>query len=207
LPALQCLRQTVAMSTAGIRPVHRRQLLKWLTLGPAALSLGFRQQLALADALVAERLVLAPRELSLRNLHTGERLQVRYYEDGQYLPTALKQLNHLLRDHRSGETAVMDHGLFDQLHALAAGAQCDPSYEVISGFRSAATNEKLRESSEGVARQSLHTQGRAMDVRLARVSCSRLRDLAIGSRRGGVGYYAKSDFVHLDTGRVRTWVG
>jgi uncharacterized protein YcbK (DUF882 family) len=187
--------------------MDRRLLLKWLAVGPAALSLGLRQQLALADALQVERLASAPRELSMVNLHTAERIHVRYFEDGRYLPAAMKQLNHLLRDHRSNEAATMDPRLFDQLHTLAAGAQCTPHYEIISGYRSPATNDKLRASSEGVARKSLHTQGRAIDVRLARVSCSRLRDLAIGSHLGGVGYYAKSDFVHLDTGRVRTWVG
>jgi uncharacterized protein YcbK (DUF882 family) len=187
--------------------VGRRQLLRWLAVGPAALSLALREQLAVADALQVDRLALAPRELSMRNLHTGERVQVRYFEDGRYLPAAMKQLNHLLRDHRSGEAAVMDQRLFDQLHVVAAEARCVPDFEIISGYRSPATNEKLRERSEGVARQSLHTQARAMDVRIPRVSCSRLREIAIGLQLGGVGYYAKSDFVHLDTGRVRTWTG
>jgi uncharacterized protein YcbK (DUF882 family) len=195
------------MSVPAKQTVGRRQLLRWLAVGPAALSLALRDQLAVADALLVDRLALAPRELSMRNLHTGERVQVRYFEEGRYLPDAMKQLNHLLRDHRSGEAASMDQRLFDQLHVLAAGAGCVPHYEIISGYRSPATNEKLREKSEGVARQSLHTQARAMDVRVPRVSCSRLREIAIGLQLGGVGYYAKSDFVHLDTGRVRTWTG
>ena len=187
--------------------VDRRRMLRWLAVGPVALSLALREQLAVADALQLERQVLAPRELSMLNLHTAERVQVRYFEDGRYLPDALKQLNHLLRDHRSGETATIDQRLFDQLHTLAAEARCVPHFEIISGYRSPATNEKLRAMSEGVARQSLHTQGRAIDVRLPRVNCSQLRDLALDLRLGGVGYYAKSDFVHLDTGRVRTWAG
>lgn len=199
--------QTQSMDALVKRSVGRRQLLRWLAVGPAALSLALREQLALADALQLDRLALAPRELSMRNLHTAERIQVRYFDDGRYLPDALNQLNHLLRDHRSGEAANMDPRLFDQLHTLASGARCVPEYEIISGYRSPATNEKLRETSEGVARQSLHTQARAIDVRLSRVSCSRLRELAIGLQLGGVGYYAKSDFVHLDTGRVRTWTG
>jgi uncharacterized protein YcbK (DUF882 family) len=184
--------------------IPRRDVLRWLALGPAALSL---QQLAVADALVAEKVAVAPRELSLRNLHTAEKAHVRYFEDGRYLPDAMKQLNHLLRDHRSGESAVIDPRLFDQLHVLAAGAKCEAHYEIISGYRSSASNEKLRSGSSGVARQSLHMEGRAIDVRLPRLNCSRLRDLAIGLNLGGVGYYAKSDFVHLDTGRVRTWTG
>jgi uncharacterized protein YcbK (DUF882 family) len=189
------------------RSLQCRQMLRWLAMGPVALSLLLREQLALAEAQVVEHLVMAPRELAMRNLHTAERVKVRYFEGGRYLPDALQQLNHLLRDHRSGESAKIDQRLFDQLHSLAAGAKCAPDFEIISGCRSPATNAKLREQSEGVARQSLHMQGRAIDVRLSRVSCSRLRELAIGLQSGGVGYYAKSDFVHLDTGRVRTWTG
>jgi uncharacterized protein YcbK (DUF882 family) len=175
--------------------------------GPVALALALREPLALADGLEVERVVRAPRELSMLNLHTAERVHVRYFEDGRYLPDALAQFNHLLRDHRSGDMATIDPRLFDQLHALAADAECIPHYEIISGYRSPATNEKLREHSDGVARQSLHTHGRAIDVRLPRIGCSRLRSLALDLRLGGVGYYAKSNFVHLDTGRVRSWSG
>jgi uncharacterized protein YcbK (DUF882 family) len=195
------------MTTPPRSTVDRRRLLRWLAVGPAALSLALREQLALADGLAVEHLARTPRELSLRNLHTDERLQVRYFEDGRYLPAALAGLNHLLRDHRSGATATIDPRLFDQLHTLAAGARCEPRFEIISGYRSPATNEQLRARSEGVARHSLHTEGRALDVRLRGVNCGRLRDLAIGQRLGGVGYYAASDFVHVDTGRIRTWNG
>lgn len=187
--------------------VDRRRLLRWLVLGPAALSLALRERLALADALDVERLAQQPREVSLHNLHTGERLDVCYAQDGQYLPAALAQLNHLLRDHRNGETSTMDPRLFDQLHVLASTAACPPRYGIISGYRSPATNEQLREHSEGVARHSLHMEGRAIDVRPAQLSCRQLRELALGLGRGGVGFYAKSDFVHLDTGRVRSWTG
>jgi uncharacterized protein YcbK (DUF882 family) len=185
----------------------RRRVLRWLALGPAAVSFALRDGVALAGTAAVEKLVLAPRELSLRNLHTGEQLALRYFDDGQYLPGALAQLNRLLRDHRSGETAQIDARLFDQLHALAAGARREPRFEIISGYRSPHTNEALRANSGGVARHSLHTEGRALDVRLAGTATSRLRDLALDLRQGGVGYYAKSDFVHLDTGRVRSWAG
>lgn len=192
------------MSFTSARFSGRRRLLRWLALGPAALTLALREQPALA---AMEQLALAPRELSLHNLHTGEQLALRYFEDGQYLPAALLQLNHLLRDHRSNTATVMDPRLFDQLHALAGGARCTAHYEIISGYRSPQTNESLRAQSEGVARHSLHTEGRAIDVRLSGAPCNRLRDLALDLGRGGVGYYAKSDFVHLDTGRVRSWKG
>jgi uncharacterized protein YcbK (DUF882 family) len=192
------------MASHSTRFAGRRQVLRWLALGPAALTLALREQPALA---AMEQQALAPRELSLRNLHTSEQLAIRYFDDGQYVPTALTRLNHLLRDHRSGKTAAMDPRLFDQLHALAAGAGCTPHYEIISGYRAPESNEALRAQSEGVARHSLHTEGRAIDVRLAGAPCNRLRDLALDLGRGGVGYYAKSDFVHLDTGRVRSWKG
>lgn len=184
----------------------RRRLLQWLAAGPAVLALGLRGQLARAGQVLEEE-VLAPRSLSMVSTHTGERLEVRYFEDGQYLPGALTRLDRLLRDHRSGDVARIDPRLFDQLHALALCAACKPHYEIISGYRSPATNEKLHQGSSGVAKRSLHMDGRAIDVRLAGLSTSRLRDLALGLQGGGVGYYAKSNFVHLDTGRVRSWSG
>jgi uncharacterized protein YcbK (DUF882 family) len=195
------------MQSADHRFQDRRRLLRWLALGPAALALGLREQLAMASTATLERLVLAPRDLSLHNLHTGERLAIRYFDNGQYLPGALTQFNHLLRDHRNGEVTRIDQRLFDQLHVLASDAGREPHYEIISGYRSPQTNEALRAHSEGVARHSLHTEGRAIDVRLAGTNCSRLRDLALVLRSGGVGYYAKSDFVHLDTGPARSWSG
>jgi uncharacterized protein YcbK (DUF882 family) len=132
---------------------------------------------------------------------------VHYCADGQYLPEALGKLDRLLRDHRSGEAHPIDPRLFDALHQLAGLAGREPEYEVISGYRSPASNAMLNANSSGVARNSLHMQGRAIDVRLRGVSCARLRDLAIPLQLGGVGYYAKSAFVHLDTGRVRSWSG
>jgi uncharacterized protein YcbK (DUF882 family) len=188
-----------------VQRLDRRRLLRWLAAGPMALPLVLRNQAALADMASAP---LAPaRDLSLHNLHTDERLSVRYFDDGQYQPAALTRLNHLLRDHRNGEIAIIDYHLFDQLHLLAAQAQREPHYEIISGYRSPQTNAALRASTEGVAQHSLHIEGRAVDVRLGGAACGRLRDLACGLSLGGVGYYAKSDFVHLDTGRVRSWMG
>jgi uncharacterized protein YcbK (DUF882 family) len=120
---------------------------------------------------------------------------------------ALGQLNRLLRDHRTGEVGTIDPALFDVLCEVAGSCHADPVFEVISGFRSTASNEMLRTQGGGVARQSLHLKGMAIDVRLRGVACSHLRDVGLELARGGVGYYPKSDFVHLDTGRVRTWSG
>lgn len=183
-------------SAVGTRlvPHPRRRLLE----GAAALALGS------ALPLPKRARAAAPRTLSLYHTHTGERLQVTYFEDGAYVPDALASINALLRDFRSGEATRIDPALFDTLHALnlACGAG---TFEVISAFRSPATNEMLRARSSGVAGNSLHVHGRAIDVRLSGRDTRRLRDAAIALGRGGVGYYASSNFVHLDTGRVRSW--
>ena len=114
----------------------------------------------------------------------------------------------LLRDHRANEAGRIDPALFDWLADAAAKLGVEPRYQVISGFRSSHTNEMLRRTGGGgVARKSLHMQGRAIDVRLNGVDCSALRDVAMSAGRGGVGYYRRSAFVHLDTGAVRAWAG
>jgi len=151
------------------------------------------------------RAAVAPaRALSFSNLHTGERLRVTYREGDAYVPGALASLDRLLRDHRTGEVHPIDPALFDVLSDVR-DATGGGTFEVISGFRSDATNRMLREHSHGVAEKSLHLVGRAIDVRLCGVETPRLRGAALGLRRGGVGFYPDLDFVHLDTGRVRFW--
>ena len=145
--------------------------------------------------------------LELTNTHTGEVGKATFRDANGYIDDALKQFQRVLRDHRSNEEHEMDPALFDQLSDLAIAAKKEPRYEIISGYRSPASNSMLRSKSTGVSERSLHMQGRATDVRLKGFSCAELRDLAIAARRGGVGYYEKSNFVHIDTGRVRTWVG
>lgn len=149
----------------------------------------------------------AERWLELMNTHTGEVVSVAYRGAGGFVRSSIERLEWLLRDFRIGEQRPMDAALYDQLADLAVAAGSDPRFEIISGYRSPKTNAKLAVEGHGVARHSLHMEGRAIDVRLRGCSCARLRDLAIDLQRGGVGYYAKSDFVHLDTGRVRRWVG
>jgi uncharacterized protein YcbK (DUF882 family) len=124
---------------------------------------------------------------------------------GAHASDGLAALNRFLRDHRTGDIHPIDPGLLDILADLHAAVGASGAFHVISGYRSPRTNAALRERSRGVAAGSLHVEGRAIDVRLDGVDCSVLRDAAISLRRGGVGYYAASDFVHLDTGRVRTW--
>jgi uncharacterized protein YcbK (DUF882 family) len=145
------------------------------------------------------------RVLSFAHTHTSERLTVPYFDDGAYLSEGLARLNRLLRDHRSGEEHPIDPALFDVLNDLRLATGTHEPFQVISGYRSPKTNAKLRSAGRGVAKRSLHMDGRAIDVRLADVKSSVLRDAALELKRGGVGYYRTSDFVHVDTGRFRTW--
>ena len=145
------------------------------------------------------------RELSFHHLHTGETLDVEYWRGGGYDPTSLKAVNHVLRDWRTNQVHDIDPALLDLLKDLAEQTGTGHPYHVICGYRSPATNEMLRQKSSAVASRSLHMDGRAIDIRLPDVPLKTLRDAAIGLRRGGVGYYPGSNFVHVDTGRFRTW--
>jgi uncharacterized protein YcbK (DUF882 family) len=145
------------------------------------------------------------RELRFSNLHTGEKLDVEYFSGGQYLPDALTTVNHFLRDFRTGDVHTIDPRLLDLLHNLVGVTDTARPFQVISGYRSPATNEMLRHRSEGVAANSLHMVGQAIDIRLADIPLDQLRRAALSLKRGGVGYYPASDFVHVDTGRVRFW--
>jgi uncharacterized protein YcbK (DUF882 family) len=147
------------------------------------------------------------KRISLRNLHTGETLDLEFFRCGAYFQDSLAAIQVLMRDFRNDEQHVIDPRLMDYLYDVARHNGVDPAFSVISGFRSPQTNALLRERSSGVAQRSLHLEGRAIDVRLAGVDCSALAGYARDLTRGGVGYYRKSDFVHLDTGAFRTWNG
>jgi uncharacterized protein YcbK (DUF882 family) len=143
--------------------------------------------------------------LALQNTTTGDSLNVTYFEKGRYLPDALHEINHLYRDHLTDEIHPVDTALLDQLHDLQATLGVKKPIHVICGYRSPFTNAHLRRNSRGVARNSLHMQGRAIDIRIAGVESRTIRDAALSMARGGVGYYPGSNFVHLDTGDFRTW--
>jgi uncharacterized protein YcbK (DUF882 family) len=149
----------------------------------------------------------APKRIALLNLHTDERLDIEYSRDGVHVPAALSAIEVLLRDFRTGERHPIDPGLMDYLVQVADSAGVDPVFSVISGYRSPETNARLHERSAGVARHSLHIEGRAIDVRMSGINCADLAAHALELKRGGVGYYRASDFVHLDTGAFRTWRG
>ncbi|MEH6824072.1 MAG: YcbK family protein [Motiliproteus sp.] len=147
------------------------------------------------------------RALKLLNLHTGEHLEAPYWLEGEYLDEGLVQINRVLRDHRNGEIFEMDLQLLELLHEVQQQLGAKQPFHVISGYRSPATNQMLRQHSAGVAKKSLHMEGKAIDIRLPGVA---LRDLKVGALelgRGGVGYYPGSEFVHLDVGRTRFWKG
>lgn len=147
-----------------------------------------------------------PRELSLQNLHTGEWLRALYWDGSEYLTDALVEIDAVLRDHRTGEIRPMEPRLLDLVHALTVRLGGAGVVQVISGYRSAATNELLRAADPGhVAAHSLHLSGEAIDLRIDGRSLRRVRDAALALRGGGVGYYPRSGFVHLDVGRVRVW--
>ena len=154
-----------------------------------------RQSVRAADA----------RQLSFYHTHTRLSLDVVYYQNGEYVDSALDEINRFLKDFRSGEIAEINPELLDILHDVRNDLGTDAAFEVISAYRSPPTNEMLRATTSGVAKNSQHIKGNAIDVRLRGIRTTRLRDTAVRMQRGGVGFYPKSDFVHVDTGPVRRW--
>jgi uncharacterized protein YcbK (DUF882 family) len=181
----------------GRPPIERRALLRLA----AAAAIAPWARLAAADGGPESE----PRGLAFRNLHTGESVDVVYRADGQLDHGALREIDWVLRDFRTGEARRVDHRLLDFLWRLRAALDTTEPYEVISGYRSPKTNAMLRREGRGVSRMSLHMQAMAIDVRVPGCSLTALRDTALGLRLGGVGYYPASDFVHVDVGRVRFW--
>ncbi len=147
----------------------------------------------------------ASRRLRFRHTHTNEQLDVVYWQQGNYQPTALAQIDNLLRDFRTDETHPIDPALLDLLHQVYVQTGSDGEYHIISAYRSPKTNAMLRDRSKNVAKRSMHMEGKAIDIRLTDVPLSVVRETALSLKQGGVGYYPKSDFVHLDTGRPRFW--
>ena len=145
--------------------------------------------------------------LAFRNTHTGDQLKLTYFEQGRYINDALQEINHLFRDYHDGSVHPIDPALLDQLYDLKHTLEVRKPFHIVSGYRSPTTNADLRKHSDGVAKNSLHMQGRAIDIRIEGLDSRRIRNAALAMRQGGVGYYERSDFVHLDTGSIRTWAG
>lgn len=189
------------------RHVSRREILK---LGALAALACVTAGPALAEGLASGR---GPqkqeweRALRFHNLHTGERLRTVYWADGRYLPESLAEIDYILRDFRAERVHRIDPHLLDLLHALHRSLGSHQPFQVISGYRTPKTNAMLAAHSRGVARHSMHIEGKAVDIRVPRRSTAAVRDAALALRGGGVGYYPLSRFVHVDVGPVRHWHG
>lgn len=155
----------------------------------------------------ARRVSSAPRWLKLHNVHTQEKVEAVYFDKGEYVPDAVQALDKVLRDHRSGDVFAMKPQLFDIMAGLAARTESKSHFQIISGYRSPKTNAMLHARSGEVAKRSLHMDGKAIDLYLEDVALDRLRTAALDLKLGGVGYYPVSNFVHVDVGPVRRWVG
>jgi uncharacterized protein YcbK (DUF882 family) len=149
--------------------------------------------------------VSTERALSFYNIHTTEDLTVSYRRNGRYIPEAIDHINHILRDFRTGEIKPIDPRLIDLLWTVGKRCHCQGRFHIISGYRSPKTNAWLWRHTTGVAKNSLHMRGKAIDIRLPDVCTRKLRDISLSLQAGGVGYYPRSDFVHLDLGDVRSW--
>lgn len=150
-------------------------------------------------------ILIPERRLSFYNTHTDERLEVCYYNQGRYQFHALKKINYIFRDHYSGKIKPIHKDLLDLLHAISMTLGDGAQFHIISGYRSPETNAMLRKKTKAVAKNSLHIQGKAADIRIPDCDTKRLSNICMKMQAGGVGYYPESDFVHVDTGDVRCW--
>jgi len=148
---------------------------------------------------------LRGRTVSLVNAHTGDKFKGEYWANGRYLPDAFGDIKKLMRDHRTSDIFPIDPRLMDILYVVQHRLENSNAFRVFSGYRSPKTNAMLRRKGEGVARNSLHMSGQAIDLQLPGSRLSALKKTAIAVKSGGVGFYPRSDFVHIDTGRVRHW--
>lgn len=176
---------------------HRR---KWLALGGAALGIAMLPSRALATLSTPR-----PRILTLSNLNTGEFLKTEFFDGRRYNKEELSRLNHFFRDYRANSIKAIDPQLFDQLYRLQVLLGSKKPVQLISGYRSLVTNNEMRARSRGVAKQSYHTKGQAMDFHIEGVQLANIRKAALKMQAGGVGYYPRSNFIHIDTGPVRSW--
>ena len=180
---------------------NRRQFLKLGVLAAAAGLASSPARATLSGVLAQER------SLAFYNIHTGENLQTVYWAEGGYIPQALDDINHILRDFRNDETKIMAPELLDLLYRINTVIDARQPFHIISGYRSPATNAMLAARSNGVAKHSMHLDGKAADIRVPGRELIQVRRAALMLRGGGVGYYPNSDFVHVDVGRARQWQG
>jgi uncharacterized protein YcbK (DUF882 family) len=180
----------------------RRRL---LGLGLAAAATGMMVPTVFAGAAFASQGPSGDRTLTFYNTHTDEKLKATYFKGSHFDKGALKDINHILRDFRTGDVHPIDLPLLDLLTELHWKTGSKQPFQIISGYRSPKTNAMLNAESSGVAKRSMHLDGKAIDIRLADVKLKTLHEIAVSMKRGGVGMYTASNFVHVDTGRVRYW--
>ena len=157
------------------------------------------------QALHRSKQILPAKSLHLVHTQTGDKLKLTYFEKGQYIQGALKEINHLLRDYHTNEICPIDTALLDQLYDLNQKLEINKPFQIVSAYRAPITNATLRKNSSGVAEHSFHIQGRAIDIRVEGLPAHHIKEAALNMAQGGVGYYPDSNFVHLDTGDVRSW--
>lgn len=184
-------------------PPPRRQVARRAVIGGVgALALLMAGGTPARSAIVAAH---DTRRLKLRHLHTGERVDITYFRNGRYDPEALRKLNHHLRDHRDGTVHQIDSRVLDYLHDLSDRLGVTSRIDIVCGYRSPKTNAILRAKTAGVAKRSLHMEGMALDIRIPGLRVKTIAKAAIAMKRGGVGSYSRSNFVHIDCGSPRTW--
>jgi uncharacterized protein YcbK (DUF882 family) len=188
-----------APSAISYRGVSRRDFLSAGLVTTVACLFPYKAVAAVSKIFSAER------ALSFYNTHTGENMKAVYWSEGAYVPQALADINYILRDYRTGDVKEIDADLLDLLFILLQTLESSGPFNIISGYRSPETNYLLSSMSKGVVKNSMHVQGMAIDIRLPGYELKTLRRAAIDLRRGGVGYYPLSDFVHVDVGRIRYW--
>jgi uncharacterized protein YcbK (DUF882 family) len=181
------------------RVMTRRTFLRLSAIAAVPL---FSSPLALSNALALPK---TKRSLSLYNTHTGETVTTAYWESGKYLSQPLFEINYILRDHRTDQVMPIDLDLLDLLYAVRVRMLTQQPFHIISGYRSPETNAWLCRLNRGVVENSLHLCGKAVDIRLPGCGLPSLRSVAMDLKRGGVGFYPRSDFIHVDVGRVRCW--
>jgi uncharacterized protein YcbK (DUF882 family) len=181
------------------KQVPRRRFLQLLAASSVA-AIGFPE---VSSATPSRNLF--PRELTFKNTHTGEKVSLTYFEQGQYVTEALQEIDRLFRDHRTGDVYPIDPNLLNVLYKLQETLDVNRPFHIISGYRSPWSNNEMHSHRQGVAKNSLHMQGKAVDIRIEGVDTRIIRDVAVSLQQGGVGYYPSSNFVHVDTGLVRYW--
>ncbi len=181
---------------------HRRLFSAGLGIGLGSLAAAPSVAVAEAAAMVSAQ---PERRLRLANAHTWEKLDLVYWAEGKYNPESMAEINHLMRDHRANRSKAMDVNLIDQLHALVTALDTKERVHVLSGYRTPETNARLRSRSKAVAKYSLHMDARAMDFNIPGKNAKTIHKAAMAMNAGGVGLYSRSGFVHIDTGRVRSW--